>query len=106
MTTVKKPPRRLVRRAGGADGRLIPKIPWLRVLLVGIVFVTALALAFLIGAGLMRQVTVPGAMTAAIVLIMLALFGKGLTQGSRAAWASYLFPWASLEPSWGSRLRC
>ena len=29
-------------------------------------------------------------MTAAIVLIMLALFGKGLTQDNRAAWASYL----------------
>ena len=72
------------------DGRLIPRIPWLRVLLGGIVFVTAIALAFLIGAELMRQVTVPGAMTAAIVLIMLALFGKGLTQDNRAAWASYL----------------
>ena len=38
----------------------------------------------------MRQVTVPGVMTATIVLIMLFLFGKGLTQGNRAAWASYL----------------
>ena len=29
-------------------------------------------------------------MTATIVLIMLLLFGKGLTQDNRAAWASYL----------------
>ena len=36
------------------------------------------------------QITVPGAMTAGIVLIMLVLFGKGLTQDNRAAWASYL----------------
>ena len=56
-----------------------------------IVFVTAIALVFWISAGLTPlQVTVPGVMTATIVLIMLLLFGKGLTQDNRAARASYL----------------
>ena len=71
---------------------MIPSFPRLGVLVKGIVFfVAAIALAFWIGTGLMRlEVTVPGVITATIVLIMLFLFGKGLAQDNRVAWASYL----------------